>query len=365
MGSPLYIVSLYYDRYRVTGANKRFDELGARLLQLYPGECTVIVPEGHRPEWCPENRHIGIRPYRGKFSRLVSWLQLSLVMMRAPKGIIYSDFQPAPLMVGLKHYRLQLIHDLRNWTSFGRGGLGVLSTAFQRYQLRSAFAVVTVSEASKDDIVGKCGVPPERVIVSYNGLAESYREDVTVARDIDLVYVATFEPRKNHVRLLEAIERIPEIRSVVLIGRDLGSRAEVDSYIRASTALSERQLTVIESVDEAEMVRTYQRAKLFVSPSLLEGFGMPLLEAAACGAKIACSDLAVFREICGDAAAYFDPLDVTDMARTIQASLCSASGHGLDVAAFRWPRITRDLITAMNAQVNPGRPAAAEIELRD
>lgn len=92
---------------------------------------------------------------------------------------------------------------------------------------------------------------------------------------------------------------------------------------------------------------------------------MPLLEAAACGAKIACSDLKVFREICGDAAAYFDPLDVTDMARTLQASLCSTSARGLDVAGFRWPRITRDLIAAMVSQANPGQPAAAEVELRD
>ena len=195
-----------------------------------------------------------------------------------PRGVLYSDFQPLPIGADWSHSRYQLIHDLRNWTGFGRGGLGRMTQAFQRQQLRSAKAVVTVSEFTADDIVEKCGVPRDQILVSYNGVNPLYqplRQASRTAEAPDILYIATFEPRKNHLRLIQALELLRKPCRVTLVGRDLGGRKSVETYIQNSVKLSHVEIQIIESLSEADLLRLYQTTRLFVSPSLFEGFGMP------------------------------------------------------------------------------------------
>jgi glycosyltransferase involved in cell wall biosynthesis len=355
MPNRFYLVSLYYEKNRVTGANKRFDEIGKCIAQSGLWDYKVVVTTGNQPDWCPSDRSISIIPYHSRIRRLISWLHLSWVLLTAERGIVYSDFQPAPLAVDWFHFRYQLIHDLRNWAGYGRGGLGRLTQTFQRRQLRSAKAVVTVSEFSAGDIVEKCEIDRENIIVSYNGVNACYKEDnfcngldsTRSGEPIDILYIATFEPRKNHLRLVKALEALDRPCKVLLIGRDLGSLPEVDAYIKNSIKLSHVQIDIIESLAEATLLHIYQNTKLFVSPSLFEGFGMPLIESAACGAIVACSDIKVFREIMGDDAYYFDPENVNDMARAITTALDTNTAKHANMERFRWPSITTELFNEM------------------
>jgi glycosyltransferase involved in cell wall biosynthesis len=360
MSPKFYLVSLYYDKNRVTGANKRFDEIGRCLMDMGQWDFLVFVTRGNCPDWCPPERARLIRPYHNRLTRLLSWLHLAWMLIQQKRGIIYSDFQPAPLAVDWFHWRYQLIHDLRNWTGFGRGGLGQLTQAFQRQQLRSAKAVVTVSDFSADDIVEKCGIPRDRIIVSYNGVSDIYSPDTSGIRSDDapdILYIATFEPRKNHLRLIQAIELLQPPCKVVLVGRDLGSREALEAYIHNSDKLQHASIRIIEALDEAELLRLYQSCKLFVSPSLFEGFGMPLIEAAACGATVVCSDIKVFREIMGDNAHYFDPHDVQGMAATIETALTATEKTSANIDRFRWPAITAALFSEMRSRLRSPREA--------
>lgn len=344
MKKKLYLASLYYYKDRTTGANKRFDELGKRLIKSKELDVSIIVPEGERPHWCDESKVIFIKAYNSKIQRLVSWLHLSWVLMRLPKGVLYSDFQPIPLFCGLKHFHYQLIHDLRNWTEFARGGLGKLSSIFQRWQLRSAYKIVTVSQFSKEDIIKKCNLIRDDVFVSYNGITDEYITNLDNEYEYDFIYVATYEKRKNHLNLIKAIENIPFNIKTCLIGRDLGSLPLIMSYIEASNSSNLKNITFIDHIDENTLIELYQNTKVFVSPSLLEGFGMPLIESAACGARVCCSDIQVFREIMGESAYYFDPNCINEIQRALELTLSDSEKKlALDIDKFRWNTVEKEL----------------------
>lgn len=253
---------MYYLNDRVTGANKRFDELGKRHILANELDTYVIVQQGQRPAWCPEEKVIYIKPYNKKIERLLSWLHLSWVLLKLPKGVLYSDFQPIPLFCGFKHYHYQLIHDLRNWTEFARGGLGKLSALFQRWQLKRSHKVVTVSQYTKDDIVSKCGLLSDNVIVSYNGITDEYTE-LKKPKLYDLVYVATYEDRKNHLNLIKAIEQITFEIKLNLVGRDLGTLPSINKYIELSDSKNVKNINFIESIDEAGLIDLYQKKSIY------------------------------------------------------------------------------------------------------
>src|SRR5215213_8016876 len=126
----------------------------------------------------------------------------------------------------------------------------------------------------------------------------AYRRYLYGASAPFLLYPASPWPHKNHARLLEAFTLVrrerPELR-LVLTGSGHGVLPDgVES---------------VGYVTQDELASLYRRASALVFPSLYEGFGQPPLEAMACGCPVACSDLPPLREVCGDAAVYFDPED--------------------------------------------------------
>ncbi|WOX04842.1 glycosyltransferase family 4 protein [Microbulbifer pacificus] len=342
----LYLVSIYYQKDRVTGANKRFDELGKRHLRSGRFYVTVVVAQGQKPDWCPESNVIYVRPYKSKLQRLATWLDLSFKLLCLKPGVVYSDFQPVPLLLTLRHAHYQLIHDLRNWTNFGRKGLGLFSSLFQQIQLKMAHFVVTVSEFSKADVISKCGISKDKVLVAYNGLSESYFDSGSLHNyyDYDVVYVATFEPRKNHILLIRALEHCPPDTKVVFIGRDLGSLGEIKKYIESSASACVRSIQIFDSIGEEDLLKLYRSTKTFVSPAFFEGFGMPLIEAAACRAQVLCSDIEVFKEIMGEAAIYFDPHNPQELSRHLNLVLSDkVPNKPFDPSRFHWDHICEKL----------------------
>lgn len=199
----------------------------------------------------------------------------------------------------------------------------------------------------------KCGMPRDRILVSYNGVTPSYQplppnSPAPVTNDI--LYIATFESRKNHLRLIQALELMRKPCTVTLVGRDLGHRQALESYIQNSAKLEDVNIQIIESLSEGDLLSLYHKTRLFVSPSLFEGFGMPLIEAAACGVTVACSNIKVFREIMGDDAYYFDPEDIQDIATTLETALEATEPKRTNIERFRWPSITETLFNEMSAR---------------
>ena len=352
----LYYCSLYYKNDHVTGANKRFDEIGIRLLGSNTFNLVCIVTTGNRPVWCPKEKCIEICGFKSKFQRLRSWVSLSFLLWKLPKGIIYNDFQPKPTFFALKrHKHFQLIHDLRNFDKFKRGGLGVLSAFFQKTQLKYSQNVVSVSNYTTELVESFCSKSRESIITSYNGISGSY-EGGDKNREIDLLYIATYEERKNHIRLLEALSGIKFKKlNIVFVGSDLGLKNQVIDMANSISASVGHSFKFLDQISEELLIETYKNSKIFCSPSLYEGFGMPLIEAYKYGCLVVCSDIKVFREVTLNEAVYFEPTDVDDIKSTLESSFLNYDGllnseHAKKVTNyFSWDAITKRLIKDLNS----------------
>lgn len=199
---------------------------------------------------------------------------------------------------------------------------------------RGANAILTVSETSKKDIVRVLGIPSERIHVTYNATDSSLRPvcDSTaiewvrdshgIAGDY-LLYFGGFDQRKNVERILLAYRaargdfhnpcQLVLAGSMNLVGHPLYPDPR-PMILRLGL---EGQVIVTGRISEEEKPALYSAARAFVFPSLYEGFGMPVLEAMACGTPVITSDTSSLPEVAGDAALLIDPTSVEAIAEAM------------------------------------------------
>ncbi|WP_027371292.1 glycosyltransferase family 4 protein [Desulfovermiculus halophilus] len=182
---------------------------------------------------------------------------------------------------------------------------------------RKASRVLTVSEFSRDRIIDWSGVSPEKVTNVSNGVDSHYRPHGD-KYDTDFTYllsVGNRKPHKNERRLVEAFARArinQEIR-LLFTGEPTD---ELQSAIRHLNLSS--RVSFAGRVAEDRMPSLYRGALGLLFPSLYEGFGLPVLEAMACGIPVLTSNVTSLPEIAGDAALLVDPLDVDAISRKIE-----------------------------------------------
>ncbi len=133
-----------------------------------------------------------------------------------------------------------------------------------------------------------------------------------------LIFVGNVKPHKNLINLLRAFElildRIPH--DLVIVGKESGFRTGDVAVVEKARAMGKRVMLTGE-VDDAVLQQYVAHAEMLVLPSLYEGFGLPALEAMACGCPVLASDIPVLREVCGEAVLYCDPLAPHDIAEKI------------------------------------------------
>ncbi len=232
---------------------------------------------------------------------------------------------------------------------------------------RRADAIITVSEASKRDIVAQYGLDPARIVVVYEAASPEF---VPAAPDVAdaarrryglperfAIVVGTIEPRKNLTRLLEALQRLRTGGLVVPLVV-VGSRGWLyDELFRRLEELELRHDVHFPGyVPAADLPLLYNAATLAAMPSVYEGFGLPVLEAMACGTPVVSSDASCLPEIGGSAARYFDPRDVEAMAEALRAVWTDVElraemrTEGLAQAArFSWARAAEQTLAVYDS----------------
>jgi len=198
--------------------------------------------------------------------------------------------------------------------------------------VRRADRIIVPSHHAQADLLDIFNVTPERVRVTYEGVGERFRplpqgviKTVRRTYGLDRPYILTvgnLQPRKNIRRLLSAWSQLVDDGAaedcvLVLAGGSHGRSEDVGSIISELHLGEHVRLTGF--VPDADLPALYSGARLFVFPSLYEGFGLPVLEAMACGTAVACSNATSLPEVAGDAAAMFEPTDANAMAATLGA----------------------------------------------
>jgi len=192
--------------------------------------------------------------------------------------------------------------------------------ALVRDGVRRARFVITVSDSSRRDLVQRYRLPEERVIVIHNGVARRFlgiplREAQPIGdRPLRILALGTLQPRKNLMRLLEAVRIVAHKRPVNLrvVGPDGFQARTIRDALDGSASAD-----IVGYLSDAELVHEYVEADMLVYPSIYEGFGLPVVEAMACGTPVITSTGGSLPEVAGDAAIVIDPLDVSAIATSI------------------------------------------------
>jgi glycosyltransferase involved in cell wall biosynthesis len=227
---------------------------------------------------------------------------------------------------------------------------------------RRAHAIITVSESSKRDIVAHYRLDPAKITVIREAAAPEFVPAPPAAvlhvrqrydlPDQFLLHVGTIEPRKNLTRLVEALQRLRSEGHripLVVVG---GKGWLYDAFFQRLEELEVCEDVILPGyVPPADLPAVYTAAKAAVMPSVYEGFGLPLLEAMACGTPVISSNASSLPEIGGDAARYFDPYSVEEAARAIQTVWTDGElretmrKRGLEQAAgFSWARAAEETL---------------------
>jgi alpha-1,3-rhamnosyl/mannosyltransferase len=234
---------------------------------------------------------------------------------------------------------------------------------FYRRSAERADAILTDSTFSKREILAAYGGDERRIHVIALGVDAHFCPDPTVPREPIVLHVGDLHTRRNLVQLLEvvldlrrSVSALAPLR-LVLVGTDRGSLSELRAVAQAAGAAD--ALEHYTGVSEDDLRHWYQRAAVMAYPSRYEGFGLPLLEAMACGTPVVASDAASIPEVTGTAAVLVDPLDRQAWASALHVMLTDAqaatmrSEAGIRRAAeFPWQetarrtvRVWRDLAT--------------------
>lgn len=341
----------------ITGVQRYSHEITKELLRLDKDKFILVAPKEVRAEYSEIfvtiNTPISISGH--------PWEQIVLPRcFNKLKGeILFSPGNTGPLNI---YNQVVTIHDAAVFTR--PEGFNSNFVKWYRFLLprlaKKARRLVTVSEFSKVELVESLNIPPEKVVPIYNGVGEIFkphsqdRQDFIAKNGLPERYVLALGSRaknKNFLGLLKAWE--------LLVRED--KMQDISLVIAGGTAstLQADEISVLLSklpnvhdagyVTDETLPLLYSSAEAFVFPSFYEGFGLPPLEAMACGTPVVVANTASLPEVVGDAGVYVNPYDVEDIARGIYKVLIdmqlqsNLSSKGLERAKqFTWKKTAKE-----------------------
>jgi len=308
--------------------------IGVYLKNLIPAlskafQLTLIGNKEELKHYAAEVIHTGIPIY--SIAEMISFPRLI-----PPCDIFWSPHYNAPLMPIKARKRLVTIHDVYHLAHFH--ALTLKQKLYAKVIMQAAVHrsdhIVTVSAFSKKEIIKYTEANADKISVIHNGIDHALFQPISDIQRIKevkkkyhlpanfLLFVGNVKPHKNLKTLIEALDsirgKIPDY-ALVVVGKKEGfitGDASLFDQINQDLEL-EQKIVFTGFVDNEDLPIIYNMAGLFVFPSLYEGFGLPPLEAMACGCPVLVSDRASMPEACGDAASYVNPEDASAMGEAI------------------------------------------------
>ena len=319
-----------------------------------------------------ERTHAVFRPHR---PAQVYWMYNELALRwglarTRPSVFLAPDFNGLVRMPGTK--TVAVLHDLteaklsatRSESTHSPSVL-LSDLRWRAYyaKLRRADAIIAISQSAKDDAIRLLRIPPARIHVVHHGVDhERFRPSVGEGTYADhppyFVHIGGRNENKNQARLLEAFARVASERpDVHLYFAGPWSEADHDWLEHERTRLGlDARVHHLGYVPDNDLPSLYGNAVAFVFPSLEEGFGLPVLEAMACGAPVITSNRSSLPEVAGQAGLLVDPLDVGAIAHALM-TLCDKGGGAASSyrargiawsGAFRWETTAAATLAVVN-----------------
>ena len=347
--------------YRQTGVSRYIDCLLANLAsELHEESATAIIGQQVAPTW-PGIDLLTAPVIAGSPRQRIQWEQLRLpgAVRRGKFDLYHGTVNTVPLQP-MKAKRVVTIHDLaflRFPEQVTRKRYTYLK-AMVATSARMADAILVPSQATADDVQQLLKRPSRQITVTPLGVDAHFKPapadaiaEVRVAYGLDRPYlltVGTIEPRKNLQRLIDAFALLKDEieHDLVLVGPQGWLTDEIEAAIEKASLGDRVKRTGF--VGDSGLVGLYSGADAVVVPSIYEGFGLPVLEAMACGSVVVTSNVSSLPEVAGNAAILVDPLNVESIADAIRRSLTDvALRERLQIAAilqarqFSWQRTAR------------------------
>lgn len=273
--------------------------------------------------------------------------------------LIHFAFPQQPIR--LKGRTITTIHDLTT-LRFDNPSKNKLVFRFKRrvYALvikrsvKKASLVITPTEFTKNDLLKFSGISPDKVHVTYES-ADYINEQSVPVIELDgkrfIMYVGRPTPHKNLERLIQAFSLLSETYPDLCLA--LAGRKD-DNYRGIEASLPNNSVNKViftDFVSEGQLKWMYEHCSAYIFPSLSEGFGLPGLEAMVHGAPVVSSNASCLPEVYGDAAEYFDPLDINGMAKAISRVLDNQNLHEQlikkgrrQAAKYSWARMAEQTL---------------------
>ncbi|MBU0981947.1 glycosyltransferase family 4 protein [Patescibacteria group bacterium] len=317
-----------------TGIGRYVFELARNLAKVdKKNEYVLFMNKPEYDAYEPPNKRFSKVLVNAKHYSYAEQIRYPSILRKAKLDLMHFTHFNAPMLY--RRPSLVTIHDLT--LSFFPGKK--MNSGFQRFSynkvlrsiLKHSKKIIAVSENTKMDLEEVAGAFPDKIEVIYEGVNENFgprgvkeeNEGVLKKYGITknyLLYTGVWRGHKNLVNLIKAFSILHQDETfdaqLVITGADDPYYPEIKRTVKELELENNTIFTGL--VSEEELVALYQEARVFVFPSLYEGFGLPPLEAMRCGTPVAASKTSCIPEVCGeDNALFFDPYDPTEMADSI------------------------------------------------
>ena len=322
----------------------------------HDNDYTILLPNSPLPDLPKERKGWQYKILKPKrlWTRIA--LPLALFTIRQKPDLFFSPthylprFIPSSIKKVVTIFDLSFLHfpemftkkdlwQLKNWTQFS---------------IKNADHIITISQFSKEDIYKQYNIPKERITVAYPGFDQENFKPKDGKQDNYIIYIGTIQPRKNIVRLIEAVSRIENL-NLIIVGKSTGEGREgwmYEDILKSPKEFGiEDRVKFLGFVPKDKLSFLLSKALAFIQPSLWEGFGIPVVEAMATGTPVIVSNVSSLPEVVGNAGILIDPYSTQQIEQAIRTIMTDKKLRQKYVKAgiiqakkFSWSKMAKEVL---------------------